>query len=250
MPPAYPAFSCPLSPRPPSPAGKGEIFSFLMQGASPLASPGLNPGGTGAGGESRAGGGVPSESPTRCKTDRTAFLLAVPAAKERGDRGRWNYPSHATTAFEMVLSPGADRASAAVACLLCRLPTPPLAYFPAPYPPDPLPQRGRGRLKVYFAGGGAPGTPGVEPGRHRSRGRTTHPAGVCLRNRQLAAKPTEFLYLERCRKPRREGTGGEELRRLRWSSPPGQVEQMPHGGQGSTPKAGLAGGKGGKLPPL
>ena len=38
--------------------------------------------------------------------------MAVPAAKERGDRGRWNYPSHATAAFEMVLSPGADRASA------------------------------------------------------------------------------------------------------------------------------------------
>ena len=39
--PPYPAFSllsCPLFPRPPSPVGKGEIFSFLMQGASPLAS--------------------------------------------------------------------------------------------------------------------------------------------------------------------------------------------------------------------
>ena len=148
--PAYPAFSlyfCPLSPRPPSPAGKGENFSFLMQGASPLASPGLNPGGTGAGGVSRAGGSLPSLPPAypafscplspqppspagkgetqslfrrgsapgtpgvepavRRKTDRTAFLLAVPAAKERGDRGR------GTSAFEMVLSPGADRASAA-----------------------------------------------------------------------------------------------------------------------------------------
>ena len=30
------------SPQPPSPPGKGEVFSFLMQGASPLASPGLN----------------------------------------------------------------------------------------------------------------------------------------------------------------------------------------------------------------
>ena len=43
--PAYPAFSLrsfPHSPRPPSPAGKGEIFSFLMQGASPLASPRLS----------------------------------------------------------------------------------------------------------------------------------------------------------------------------------------------------------------
>ena len=33
---------CPLSPRPPSPAGKGENQSFLMQGASPLASPALD----------------------------------------------------------------------------------------------------------------------------------------------------------------------------------------------------------------
>ena len=50
--PAAPAFSflsCPHPPQPPSPPGKGEIFSFFMQGASPLASPGLNPGGTGAG---------------------------------------------------------------------------------------------------------------------------------------------------------------------------------------------------------
>ena len=47
--PAYPAFSLfsfPLSPRPPSPVGKGEIFCFLMQGAPPLASPRLNPRGT------------------------------------------------------------------------------------------------------------------------------------------------------------------------------------------------------------
>ena len=51
LPPAFPAFgllSCPLSPRPPSPPGKGEIFTFHMQGASPLASPGLNPRGTGS----------------------------------------------------------------------------------------------------------------------------------------------------------------------------------------------------------
>ena len=38
----------------PIPGGKGEIFSFLMQGASPLASPGLNPGGTEQGHVSRA----------------------------------------------------------------------------------------------------------------------------------------------------------------------------------------------------
>ena len=45
LPPATPAFSlafCPHPPAPPSPPGKGETFSFLMQGASPLASPGLD----------------------------------------------------------------------------------------------------------------------------------------------------------------------------------------------------------------
>ena len=43
--PAYPAFSllfCPLSPRPPSPPGKGEIKVIFMQGAAPLASPALD----------------------------------------------------------------------------------------------------------------------------------------------------------------------------------------------------------------
>ena len=33
-----------------------------------------------------------------------------------------------------------------------------LAYFPAPIPPAPFPA-GRGRILLYFAGGGAPGTP-------------------------------------------------------------------------------------------
>ena len=37
----------PPSPRPPSPPGKGETKGYFMQGATPLASPGLNPGGTG-----------------------------------------------------------------------------------------------------------------------------------------------------------------------------------------------------------
>ena len=41
--PAYPAFSLFVCPQPPTPlpSGKGEIFSFFLQGASPLASPGL-----------------------------------------------------------------------------------------------------------------------------------------------------------------------------------------------------------------
>ena len=35
-----------------------------------------------------------------------------------------------------------------------------------PHPPDPLPLRGRGRLKVYFAGGFAPGTPALNRLQH------------------------------------------------------------------------------------
>ena len=188
-------------------------------------------------------------------------------------------------------------ACAGVACLLCHLPTMPLACLFAPYPPDPLPRRGRGRLKVYFAGGFAPGTPALNhlrhlqnppskcpaeesllgvadcPRRRPRRGglpflppadhavsllscplsprppsppgkgetkvisckglRPLHPRGL---NPRFAAKLTEFLYLEQCRQPRRGGTGGEELRRLRWSSPPGQVEQMPHGERSPAPR--------------
>ena len=37
-------FPAPYPPSPLPPAGKGEIYSYLMQGAPPLASPGLEPG--------------------------------------------------------------------------------------------------------------------------------------------------------------------------------------------------------------
>ncbi len=69
-----------------------------------------------------------------------------------------------------------------------------LAFLPLSPPPFPA---GRGR-PYFYARGFAPCIPG---------------------NLRFAAKPTEFLYLERCRKPRRGGDRGEELRRLRWSSP-------------------------------
>ena len=63
------------------------------------------------------------------------------------------------------------------ACLLCRPPTLPLACFPAPYPPDPLPRRGRGCPKVYFAGGFAPGTPAFTRLRHLQNLPSRCPAG-------------------------------------------------------------------------
>ena len=54
--------------------------------------------------------------------------------------------------------------------LPCLSPANPAFCFPfPPYPPSPLPRRGRGRFLVYFAGGFAPGTPAPEPKRHRNR---------------------------------------------------------------------------------
>ena len=45
-------------------------------------------------------------------------------------------------------------------------PYPAFSFLYCPHPPSPLPRRGRGRLKVYFAGGFAPGTPALNHLRH------------------------------------------------------------------------------------
>ena len=60
--------------------------------------------------------------------------------------------------------------SAGVACLACRLPPLPLAYFAAPIPPPPFPSGEGGDFLFSYARGFAPCIPGAEPGRHRSRG--------------------------------------------------------------------------------
>ena len=99
-------------------------------------------------------------------------------------------------------------------CLPCRRQTLPLAFFFSPIPPSPFPA-GRGRLKVISCKGLRP----------------LHPRGL---NPRFAAKPTERFPYGQCRQPRRGGTGGDgtirrkRRRRLRWSSPPGQVEPVPH----------------------
>ena len=126
-----------------------------MQGASPLASPGLNPSGTGTGAAYHAlAGGLPR----RCR-------MTLPF---RNSQGRLAPALPADLAIPEFTG---------TACLLCRLPTLPLVCFIAPYPPSPLPRRGRGSPKDYFAGGFAPGTPAFNRLRHRLNLPCRYPAG-------------------------------------------------------------------------
>ena len=105
MSPAPAAFSFDSAPIPPAsfPAGRGRFLVYFAGGFAP-GTPALN--------RLRHLQPLPCGHPAQgaCgspqKTIGSGSLLAVPAAKERGDRGRWNYPSQATAAFEMVLSPG------------------------------------------------------------------------------------------------------------------------------------------------
>ena len=124
------------------------------------------------------------------------------------------------------------RCPAGGACFLCCLPTLPLVFDFAPYPPSPLPRRGRGRLKVYFAGGFAPGTPALNRLRHlQTLPEQVHGAGTCLLC-CLPTLPLVFVFAPYPPSPlprRGRGLGG-------W-------------GQQSKLKAGAAGDKQGK-PPL
>ena len=136
------AFLLPPIPPPPlagrsSPAGKGENQSFLMQGAPPLASSGLAPRGTGSAGVSGALRGRTGDG------RRLALPPHVPG-------GGVPFSSPANPAFSVVF---------------------------APYPPSPLPRWGRGRPKVYFAGGFAPGTPALDRLRHLQPLPSGHPGG-------------------------------------------------------------------------
>ena len=117
------------------------------------------------------------------------------------------------------------------ACLLCRLPTLPFILLLPPIPPTRarralFPGGEGGDFLVYFAGGFAPGTPALNRLRLLQSLPSRYPAAEI---RDLPQKRQEAVPYEQCRQPRRGGTGGEELRRLRWSSPPGQVEQVPRG---------------------
>ena len=102
--PAFSSISFPYPPDPLPPRGRGRILVFLCKGLRPLHPPGLNPGGTGAGGEPRTRRGA-----------ALSLLLADLAVPE----------------------------SAGAACLPCRRLVLPLALFLSPIPPTPFP-RGEG----------------------------------------------------------------------------------------------------------
>ena len=127
--PPKPAFSVLFFPYPPNPLprrGRGDSRLFHARGFAPCIPGAESRRHRNRGGISRAGGGLAPALPAD---------LAIPEFT-------------------------------GTACLLCRLPTLPLVCFIAPYPPSPLPRRGRGRPKDYFAGGFAPGIPALNRSRH------------------------------------------------------------------------------------
>ena len=117
-----------------------------------------------------------------------------------------------------------------------------------PHPPAPLPLRGRGSPKVYFAGGFAPGTPALNRLRHLQNLPSGCPAHGSLR---FGAKPKEPPFHGQCRQPRREGDRG------RWNYPSqatAAFETVLSPGAGRTSAAGVqppaedSGGKVGRRP--
>ena len=144
--PAYPAFSllsCPHPPDPRSqsalPGGKGETKGYFMQGASPLASPGLNPGGTGFScGKRCPNGGLPGRLPADLALPEPGGELARVVA----DRPR--------------LAGTRRGAQGGVACLPFTLTS---ILPPSPQPPS---RREGGDFRLFYARGFAPCIPGVK----------------------------------------------------------------------------------------
>ena len=166
--PAHPAFSLlyrPHPPPPPAPPGTGGTQSLLRRGLRPghpcteplaaLTAPAIQ---------------VPCEREpaARCKNDGNAFLWTMPAAKERGDRGR------GTSAFEMVLSPGAGIASAARG----QAPQPPAGYHSGKVCRQPAGQATRQRV-IHAP---APVPPGFSPGDARGE-------APCIRKQKISPFP-------------------------------------------------------------
>ena len=131
----------PPSPRPPSPPGKGETKGYFMQGAAPLASPGLNPGGIGF----------------SCGKRVPAGLRPLRGGGWRC--GAWRGAQEGGSPANLALQEPGGGAGGVVACLPFAL-----ALFlpPSPQPPSPP---GKGETKGYFMQGASPlASPGLNPG--------------------------------------------------------------------------------------
>ena len=250
--PANPDFSllfCPPSPkgkdRPPAPfpSGEGGAQGYFMQGAPPLASPGLNP--------ARHGKRGANHTPGRGLAFFVAclpclYLLSCPHPPDplplRGRGSPKLFHARGSAPCIPGLKPGGTgeggepRTRRGGLPLRCRLTLPPLWYpagglpFLSPVcpafsllfcphpPPTPFPSGEGGDYKFILPGASPPAP------LHLTACGTYSPchAGAPGLNPRVAAKPIEPPFYWQCRQPRRGGTGGEELRRLRWSSPPGQ----------------------------
>ena len=184
-----------------------------MQGASPLAFPGLNPGGTGAGGVSRAGGGAcPGVARSTCRRClRWGGLPSLPPA----------YP-----AFSLFFLP------------------------PIPRPPSPA---GKGETQSLFRRGLRPRHPGIKPLAALTEPAKQVPSGGELaRHCRLPPPPSPAGgLLRRCllALPLMSPAGG--LAPALPARPAGAVPGGGGGrGREVRQRRGVAGGKGGKLPPV
>ena len=174
MPPANPAFSLPSCPHPPSPLplrGRGSPKVYFAGGFAP-GTPALNrlrhvqtvP-------NRYPAGGLPSLSPV---TPAFRLLYAPIPPDPLPLRGRGSPKVYFAGGF----APGTPALNRLrhlqtvpnrypAGGLLSLSPATPAFRLPScPHPPDPLPLRGRGSPKVYFAGGFAPGTPALNRLRH------------------------------------------------------------------------------------
>ena len=134
----------PPSPLPPFPAGRGRFFCFLMQGASPLASPAFN--------RLRHLQSLPLWYP---EGGLPPAALAVPAAVVSGG----GLPPALPSRRALTVPCGwLARFAAHLPCLW-------FVVLP-PIPPTPFPGGEGGDFLVYFAGGFAPGTPALNRLRH------------------------------------------------------------------------------------
>ena len=213
-------FFAPIPPTP-FPSGEGGDYKFILPGASPPAplhltacdtysschagARRLNPGGTGKGGKPRARrGACPRRRQFGAKPIEPPFYWQCRQPRRGGTGGDGTIRRKRRRRLRWSSPPGQVEQVPPGACLSCRLPTLTLVCFFAPIPPTPFPS-GEGGAQGYFMQGAPPlASPGLNP-----RGTCTT-KGFCL------------FTGGQCRQPRRGGTGGEELRRLRWSSPPGQ----------------------------